>query len=227
MSMTASADTAILLADDEPANHILAGAVMARHGWALDGVNDGEAAVRAVAAGKYAVVLMDIDMPRMDGYAATAAIRGGESGGPAIIAFTAVRVADALHHFRSRGMDDYLAKPFTAESLCAAVARWLPATAPSPQTRLEPLLGADVAHSLLYRFREQLAEALETIDRREGQESSAHRLGGLAGTLGFGPLASAWIAISEGDESAREAARVESRKALVLLDRGAESRIHL
>ena len=97
---------------------------------------DGQQALEAIARGEAAdMILMDVYMPRLDGYAATAAIRRGEkeSGAPRrpIVALT----ADAFQENRKRclaaGMDDVLTKPIAFDALQAALAKWLPAAAPT------------------------------------------------------------------------------------------------
>ncbi len=119
----------ILLVEDNPTNQKLAITLLRRHGHAVDVANNGQIAVAALAAGQYDLVLMDCRMPVMDGFAATEAIRSGESGEAnraiPIIAMT----ADAMEGDRARviaaGMNDYLAKPIDAEKLYAMVRTWL------------------------------------------------------------------------------------------------------
>ena len=92
--------------------------------------NGVEASARA-AAGPFDVILMDCDMPEMDGFAATAAIRAREGQGGArvpISALTANAMVGDRERCLSAGMDDYLSKPLALEALRDCLDRWVPAT---------------------------------------------------------------------------------------------------
>jgi CheY-like chemotaxis protein len=82
--------------------------------------------VEAVRQTPYDLVLMDIQMPVMDGIAATGRIRrlGGAQAALPIIAMTANVLPDQIARFRQAGMDDHVGKPFQAAELLATVARW-------------------------------------------------------------------------------------------------------
>jgi len=121
----------VLVADDVAVNRIVAQRMLQRHELVVEVVEDGLAAVDAVARQRFDLVLMDCHMPNLDGFGATKAIsdRGQH---PPIIALT----ADSLEGDRERclaaGMDDYLAKPITSESLRAILERWLGPAAGAP-----------------------------------------------------------------------------------------------
>jgi CheY-like chemotaxis protein len=210
---------AILVVDDEAVNRRLACTVLRAAGWTVDGAVDGPAALAALRDGAYALVLMDIQMPGMDGFDATQAIRA--SDGPAaavpIVAFTALRRAESIGRMWAVGMDGHVAKPFTPESLVAAVEPWRPSVDHHPAERLAALFGAAEIASLLGRFRDQLSEALVAADEEEERRARAHKIAGIAGTLGFPEVSRTWLAVSEGLDSSWEAARVAARKALTLL----------
>lgn len=124
----------VLLVDDHPMNRELGHALLTLAGFEVATAEDGAQAVEAAAAGGFDAILMDVHMPRMDGLAATRAIRalGGAVAGVPIIALTADVRTDQVAHCREAGMDDYVAKPIHREELIAAVSR---AVAGAPEAR--------------------------------------------------------------------------------------------
>jgi PAS domain S-box-containing protein len=104
----------ILLAEDNAVNQKLAALLLRREGHDVTVVGDGDAAVRAVVQGSFDVVLMDLQMPEMDGFEATAAIRAAERDTGRhlrIVALTAHAMKDDRDKCLKAGMDDYLTKP--------------------------------------------------------------------------------------------------------------------
>ena len=116
----------VLYADDNEGNRVLVQTLLAGLGHACDVVNDGAAAVGAVAAGAYDLVLMDIRMPVMDGVAATREIRkfGGATGAIPIVALTANTLTEQLAEYAAAGMNDCIAKPVNVADLAARTAHW-------------------------------------------------------------------------------------------------------
>jgi len=117
----------ILVADDNPVNQKLALAQLHKLGYRAEAVGDGRAAVAAVATKQYALVLMDCQMPGLDGYEATAAIRAIDQSGARIpiIAMTADAITENRERCFQAGMDDYLNKPVKLDLLRARLDHWL------------------------------------------------------------------------------------------------------
>ena len=115
----------ILVAEDNDVNQILINAVLARMGHVVHLVANGHLAVEAVRRGDYDLVLMDLQMPGMDGMEATHAIRalGGARAELPIIAMTANAFEEDRQACLAAGMDDYVAKPIDVERLSQAIAR--------------------------------------------------------------------------------------------------------
>lgn len=109
----------ILLAEDNGVNQLVARRVLARMGYEIDVVDDGREAVAAVSARPYDVVLMDMQMPEMDGLEASRRIRARRPTPrpPIIIALTANATPEDREKCRHAGMDHFLCKPFSAEAV--------------------------------------------------------------------------------------------------------------
>ena len=117
----------VLVAEDNPVNRKLALQQLKKLGFRAHAVNDGREAIEAVAHGDYAVVLMDCQMPEVDGFEATREIRRAESsrgGHVPIVAMTANALEGDREACLAAGMDDYLAKPVQLSALRAAVERF-------------------------------------------------------------------------------------------------------
>jgi PAS domain S-box-containing protein len=118
----------VLVAEDSPVNQIVAARTLERLGCRADVVDDGEAALAALALRHYDAVLMDCQMPRIDGYAATSELRRREHGSrhTPVIAMTAHAMAGDRELCIASGMDDYIAKPMRRGELADALHRWIP-----------------------------------------------------------------------------------------------------
>lgn len=120
----------VLLAEDNPVNQEVASVMLQRLGVSMKIANNGLEAVDLYRQETFDLVLMDCQMPLMDGFEVTASIRHYEAelGLPAIpiIALTANAISGDREHCLERGMSDYLSKPFAHEQLYALLTRWLP-----------------------------------------------------------------------------------------------------
>ncbi len=116
----------VLVADDVVTNRQVAAAILGRMGHRVDLASDGMEAVQRAADGDYDLVFMDVQMPRMDGVAATAAIRalGGRKGRVPVIAMTANAMEGDRELLLAAGIDDYLSKPFNRAQLAALIDDW-------------------------------------------------------------------------------------------------------
>ena len=116
----------ILLAEDNAVNQEVAVALIGSAGLTVDVAGDGQQAVDMVKTGHYALVLMDVQMPVMDGLDATRAIRALPQGATLpILAMTANAFDDERQRCLDAGMDDHVAKPVVAEQLFATLYDWL------------------------------------------------------------------------------------------------------
>ena len=128
----------LLLAEDNRTNQLFAVTLLNHAGYRVDVAEDGVQAAAAAGRQDYAAVLMDVQMPTMDGIEATRRIRAlpGPRGGVPIIAMTAHAMPQARASCLAAGMNDYLAKPVSHADLLAMVAHWTaaPPEAAPPET---------------------------------------------------------------------------------------------
>ncbi|WP_375408701.1 ATP-binding protein, partial [uncultured Methylobacterium sp.] len=203
----------ILLAEDVEMNRELAVAMLAKWGHGVDVAADGAAALEAVVRTPYDLVLMDVQMPVMDGLEATRRIRrlGGAFESLPIVAMTANVMARDIALCKAAGMDDHVGKPFVPARLRDVVAHWMHARATGPGSEPEPdlvrsvrhdpavlgdlgdLVGPDRLALMLGKFDLELARRFAShpcgeYPRGDGWPSigqDAHTLVSTAGLLGF------------------------------------------
>ena len=220
--------TRLLLAEDNPINQEVALALLEEMGFAVDLAADGARALAMARERDYALILMDVQMPVMDGVEATRAIRQLPAHRTTpILAMTANAFEEDRRQCLEAGMDDHLGKPVQPESLYRALRRWLPRAEPKTtpfsevaasageldqgelREQLKAVSGLDLDAGLR-PLRGQLNTYLRLLstfvtnhardaaelhgqlaaDDREGARQQAHRLKGVAGTLGLTQLRS-------------------------------------
>jgi CheY-like chemotaxis protein len=183
----------VLVAEDTTINQLVARRMLERLGCHVDVVSNGVEALDALASIPYALVLMDVQMPEMDGFEATAQIRHRESQSgrhTSIVAMTANAMAGDRDRALAAGMDDYLSKPIRVGDLEMVLRKWLPLDPASNR-----VIAEDVEDWLAEPFlkeeaevREELHEALDAGDARR-VAFVAHKLKGSAATVGAERLA--------------------------------------
>ena len=201
---TGSGHHRILVAEDNPVNLQVTLALLRRAGHTVDSVSNGLEAVHAVAALPYDLVLMDVQMPEMDGFEATRAIRrmGGSAAQVPIVAMTANAMTGDQAACLAAGMDDYLPKPIAADQLLRIVAQWSASRksagpikpAPHPETEmpemetppridhakrknLRAVIGDEGFSLLMDTFRRETASHLDRLRKgaREGDFTVVER----------------------------------------------------
>jgi len=133
----------VLIAEDNEVNHAVAKALLIKQGLQSAIAHNGREAVEMAFSSDYAVILMDCQMPELDGYEATRRIRAAEGARHVpIIALTAHSMPGDRERCLAAGMDDYLSKPVRAEQLENAINRWLPPLTPAAERPDEPSAAA-------------------------------------------------------------------------------------
>jgi PAS domain S-box-containing protein len=139
----------ILLAEDNAVNQIVALKILERFGYRADAVANGCEALRALRDLPYDLVLMDCQMPEMDGFEAAMSIRSGESGvldpQVPIIALTAHAMKGDRERCIQAGMNDYVVKPIQPQDLGQAIERWLTVRAAGGNAETPPQGGLSAA----------------------------------------------------------------------------------
>jgi len=209
----------ILLVEDNKMNQLVGSKALAKLGFRFDIANHGGEAVSAIRTGSYDAVLMDCQMPEMDGYEATAEIRRieGTSRHTPIIAMTAAAMEGDRETCLAAGMDDYITKPVRLEAIAAVLERWTSrpdqdasqqATAtpqgglsdPLDQSQIEQLRSLDegegvvlgeIIEQYLAQTEEGRGELVRVVSEGDTKavEQAAHMLRGSSANVGASALA--------------------------------------
>ncbi len=178
----------VLLVEDNAVNRRLAEIVLTRRGHTVVTVDNGPDAVRAAAERYFDLVLMDLQLPGMDGIAATRAIRAGEQGGGRrvpVLALTAHALPGVREHCLAAGMDGYLAKPLQPPELLAAVER----------------LGLPASRDENADTESPGSEAWTLLEEVGGDAQLLEEICGLFARESAGQMAALRAAIGQGDQS--------------------------
>lgn len=197
----------ILLVEDVLTNQEIAEAILTGSGHHVGLACNGAEAVQAIQNDEYDLVLMDIQMPVMDGIEATARIRtlGGPYAKIPIVALTANVLAEQVATFRRAGMVDHIGKPFRKTDLLAVVGRWVPASTPDgasvPPTVIDRTIFQELMDLVGTKKLARMLRDLEAVltsgfvldpgtlatrdDPKRDLTGIAHKLVSSAGMLGF------------------------------------------
>ncbi|RYZ02229.1 MAG: response regulator [Myxococcales bacterium] len=223
----AGATRKILVAEDNAINQEVMREMLSELGYEVDVVETGLLALAALEQRAYPLVLMDCQMPELDGYEAAREIRRREGTGAriALIAVTAHAFEGERDKALSAGMDDYVTKPISASVLSAAIERWWPkalsrepafgerppSLPPAPPERAEVLLDPGVSRSdavvkvFLMHVPAQvgLIGGAVAVGDDEALRSAAHRLKGSCLAIGVPRMAALCASLEAGSGDAR------------------------
>jgi two-component system, sensor histidine kinase and response regulator len=218
---------AVLVAEDNPVNQLVITSMLERRGVSADIASNGREAIAALDPGRHAAVFMDCQMPEVDGYAATEAIRSGPALARRvpIIAMTAHAMEGDRERCLAAGMDDYLSKPIRQEDVDAMLERWIGAASPAvpaapaadgnggggdpliDESRIEGFRRdyPDMARQLVTLFADTtpplLAELRDAAARGDGPAAAqaAHKLKGSSQNVGALRMAEIAMRLEQGD----------------------------
>ncbi|GJD30351.1 Sensor histidine kinase RcsC [Methylobacterium adhaesivum] len=208
----------LLVVEDNAINQELARATLEAGGHTVEIVPDGASAIQAVERTAFDLVLMDVQMPGMDGLTATRHIRrlGGACATMPILAMTANVLPEQVRLFREAGMNDHIGKPFDQAGLFRVIDRWLAdaagahraATAAAEESGLldraaydeivrviGPVRAAGILDALGEELKARFLGEAATVEERDRLRFEAHGCVSSAGTLGFVALSAACRAL--------------------------------
>ena len=194
----------ILLADDAEDNRFLVRGYLKGSGYALDEVENGALAVEKFKSETYDLVLMDVEMPVLDGYSAVREMRSYEKlrGGPPtpILVLTAHTLKQARDRSAEAGCTDHLAKPLRKAALLEAIRRHAGEVKPvgHAETSGEPWLKPIVA-GYLEKRRRDVASLRSAIERQDfdAVRTLGHQMAGTGASYGFSPITEIGFVLQE------------------------------
>jgi two-component system, sensor histidine kinase and response regulator len=216
---TAISDLRILVAEDHPFNRKLCQLMLENFGASADWAVNGREALEKFKPDGYDAIIMDCNMPEMDGFEATARIRRVETENNAgrrtrIVALTANALVGERERCLAVGMDDYIAKPFTTQQLYSALLAAVPPAGvekPFHPARLEQLcqqLERPAVLAMAGEFLDSLPARLEEVRRLQAANQweelgrAAHALKGLVAMFGLQPLADTFRSLERAAKAA-------------------------
>jgi len=217
----------ILVAEDNPMNQKLTVTILQRAGYGVDAVENGLKAIEALKRSTYDLVFMDVQMPEMDGFEATKAIRNfeGDRQHTPVIAMTAHVMKGDQERCLEAGMDDYISKPIEPQVMFKVIEKWIISSAiqeristvqESKEKKHKPDIPLDMETALkrldgdkdlfkelmsefLYHASEQLSILEEAVRKGDAKcvVREAHAIKGAAGNLGAKNLADSALRLEQ------------------------------
>ncbi len=210
----------VLLVEDDKLNQVVAQRLLESYGVQVTLAENGQEALEAVKCQSFDLVLMDIQMPELDGYQAAAEIRKDERfKNLPVIAMTAHATVDEREKCLAAGMDDHFPKPFKPEELRQLLIQWIPseALAGDPQAEIQAKLERLVEKmdeesalvpldAVLYFVPERLAKLANALEKNDWEmaKKQAHKLKGSLNIYGSKRLARLLDKIDDGADLASE-----------------------
>lgn len=233
MDFTAAPPPRALVADDNPTNRLVAGGLMRKLGYRVDEVEDGARAAELGGSGVYEVILMDLNMPVVDGFDATRLIRDQERweghSRSLIFAVTAWVTRESRQRANECGADRFLPKPLTLDALREAIAQTRPDGAASAEAQdaagtlevshLADIGGEELVQQALATYLEHSRGLFERFDRVPAEDTHeigeiAHNLKGSSLAIGAADLARAAAELERRARSGDLEALAEMREEL-------------
>jgi CheY-like chemotaxis protein/HPt (histidine-containing phosphotransfer) domain-containing protein len=167
----------ILLAEDNEINREVMHEQLSRLGCHVEMAEDGEVALTMWRSGRYALLLTDCQMPKLDGYGLAAAIRQAEPAGVRlpIIAVTANAMSGEKEHCLQCGMDDLLSKPFRLEQLRSLLEKWLPLVQETTTAEADSAHSESAAKANVHVAAQFPVWDAEVLPRMLGDKPALHR----------------------------------------------------
>lgn len=194
----------ILLIGSDVAHHAVVAALLEPCGVAVRRAADAAAALAAVQDARPAMILLDVCLGAEGEGELLALLRQAQRwvADCPVIALASIPPVDDGRYLNDRGFDGWLRKPVRPAELLMLVGRHLgtdlaDALPDGGQSPLSKLLGEEAAAALVARLHDQLREAVTAIDEGADPGPIGHRMGGLAGTMGFPMLSAAWLSLQD------------------------------